>query len=232
MTAPFVSAILRSVILATALLGGFTSLGFAQTSATGGKVEPWKFAVSGDSRNCGDIVVPAIAEGVLKDGAEFYWHLGDYRAIYMYDEDYLHLNPQAAISDYETAAWPDFIDHQLKAFGNLPVFLGVGNHELIAPKTHDALIAQFADWFDSPVVRSQRLADNPDDHLVHTYYHWMDRGVDFINLDNSDPDQFGPGPDDVDYRPAETRRRQPRRARPLCSVCMPRCPTAFPPDTA
>ena len=25
----------------------------------------WKFAVSGDSRNCGDIVMPAIASGVL-----------------------------------------------------------------------------------------------------------------------------------------------------------------------
>ncbi|MGA9568018.1 MAG: hypothetical protein WBS19_21000, partial [Candidatus Korobacteraceae bacterium] len=42
----------------------------------------WKFAVSGDSRNCGDIVVPAIAQGVLSDGAAFYWDLGDYRAIY------------------------------------------------------------------------------------------------------------------------------------------------------
>src|ERR1035438_3520244 len=41
----------------------------------------WKFAVSGDSRNCGDIVMPAIAQGVAHDGAAFYWHLGDYRAI-------------------------------------------------------------------------------------------------------------------------------------------------------
>ena len=47
----------------------------------------WKFAISGDSRNCGDIVMPAIAESVLKEGASFYWHLGDYRAIYIFDED-------------------------------------------------------------------------------------------------------------------------------------------------
>jgi hypothetical protein len=28
----------------------------------------WSFAVSGDSRNCGDIVMPGIAEGVRADG--------------------------------------------------------------------------------------------------------------------------------------------------------------------
>ena len=47
----------------------------------------WRFAVSGDSRNCGDIVMPAIASGVVHDGAAFYWHLGDFRAIYKFDED-------------------------------------------------------------------------------------------------------------------------------------------------
>src|SRR6516164_4718289 len=57
----------------------------------------WKFAVSGDSRNCGDIVMPAIAQGVRRDGASFYWHLGDYRAIYIFDEDYLRLNPASTI---------------------------------------------------------------------------------------------------------------------------------------
>ena len=29
----------------------------------------WKFAVSGDSRNCGDVVMPAIAAGVKQSGA-------------------------------------------------------------------------------------------------------------------------------------------------------------------
>ena len=150
----------------------------------------WKFAVSGDSRNCGDIVVPAIAQGVLNDGAAFYWDLGDYRAIYTFDEDYLRLNPGSTITDYQNNAWPDFINHQLKSFGSLPVFLGIGNHELIQPKTHNELIAQFADWYDAPVIRQQRLADNPNDHLVKTYYHWIDRGIDFINLDNAGPEQF------------------------------------------
>ena len=42
----------------------------------------WSFAVSGDSRNCGDVVMPAIAADALKHNAAFYWHLGDLRAIY------------------------------------------------------------------------------------------------------------------------------------------------------
>jgi hypothetical protein len=163
----------------------------AQDQAKPGSLQgAWKFAVSGDSRNCGDIVMPAIAQGVRQDGAAFYWHLGDYRAIFLFDEDYLHLNPTITITDYENNAWPDFIAHQLKPFGDLPVFLAVGNHELISPKTRPQLLTQFVDWYDAPVLRRQRLADNPADHLLKTYYHWIDRGVDFITLDNGSPDQL------------------------------------------
>ncbi len=150
----------------------------------------WKFAVSGDSRNCGDIVMPAIAQGVRRDGAVFYWHLGDYRALYNFDEDYRRINPNATIDDYLAAAWPDFIQHQIKPFGDLPVFLGIGNHELVTPMTRPLYIAQFADWLDQPAIRQQRLADNPNDHLVKTYYHWIERGVDFIGMDNASPDMF------------------------------------------
>ena len=85
----------------------------AQTKPASG--ESWKFAVSGDSRNCGDIVMPAIAQGVRQDGAAFYWHLGDYRAIYTFDEDWRQLHPNGTVSDYLTGAWPDFIQHQLNA---------------------------------------------------------------------------------------------------------------------
>ncbi|MGA3315648.1 MAG: metallophosphoesterase [Candidatus Korobacteraceae bacterium] len=150
----------------------------------------WKFAVSGDSRNCGDIVMPAIAQGVRREGAAFYWHLGDYRAIYTFDEDYLHTHPASTISDYLAGAWPDFIQHQLKPFGELPVFLAMGNHEMISPMTREQYVAQFADWLDQPVLRRQRLADNPSDHLLKTYYHWTERGVDFINMDNASAEEF------------------------------------------
>src|ERR1051326_6776073 len=38
----------------------------------------WRFIVSGDSRNCGDVVMPAIAaDSLSKYQPSFYWHLGD-----------------------------------------------------------------------------------------------------------------------------------------------------------
>ncbi len=156
----------------------------------------WKFAVSGDSRNCGDIVMPAIADGAQRNRAEFYWHLGDFRAIYMFDEDMVpppKLNVSMRplnISAYLAAAWPDFIANQVSHFENVPVYLGIGNHETIPPASRDAWLIQFADWLETPAIRAQRLKDNPADHKLKTYYHWINRGVDFISLDNASPDQF------------------------------------------
>lgn len=147
----------------------------------------WKFAVSGDSRNCGDLVMPAIAAGVHHNDAAFYWHLGDFRAIYTFDED---LEKPLNIITYETTAWPDFIAHQLKPFGNIPVFLTPGNHETIPPATRDTYLEQFADWLTAPAIREQRLTDDPADHLLRTYYHWVEHGIDFIALDNASRDQF------------------------------------------
>jgi 3',5'-cyclic AMP phosphodiesterase CpdA len=168
----------------------------AQDPATPPAATSWKFAVSGDSRNCGDIVMPAIASGALQSGAEFYWHLGDFRAIYTFDEDII---PPAklklpskpmVISDYLAAAWPDFIAHQLTPFGDLPIFLAMGNHETIPPATRDAWLIQFADWLESPAIRAQRLKDNPQDRKLRAYYHWVKSSVDFISLDNASTDQF------------------------------------------
>jgi hypothetical protein len=154
----------------------------------------WYFAVSGDSRNCGDVVMPAIAAGVIQSGASFYWHLGDFRAIYDFDEDMQHqperLARRLSIIDYEETAWDDFIRNQIAAFGTLPIFLGIGNHDTVLPKTREQFLIQFADWLDAPKLREQRLADNPFSHKLTTYYHWIQNGVDFINLDNATPDQF------------------------------------------
>jgi hypothetical protein len=172
------------------------AIAFAAPLAAQNNSGSWKFAVSGDSRNCGDIVMPSIAAGVLNDGAGFYWHLGDFRAIYAFDEDLvppvsLHLPSKPLnIITYETGAWPDFIEHQLKPFGNLPVYLTPGNHEMIPPATREQYLLQFANWLITPTLRQQRLADDPTDHALHTYYHWVNRNVDFIALDDASHDQF------------------------------------------
>lgn len=158
--------------------------------------QEFQFAISGDSRDCGDIVMPAIAAGVRQSGAEFYWHLGDFRAIYTFDEDLvppaqLHLNTKPmTIAGYLANAWPDFIAHQLVPFGDLQVFLAMGNHETYLPATREAWLAQFADWLENPVIRAQRLKDDPLDHKLRSYYHWISHHVDFITLDNASPEQF------------------------------------------
>lgn len=166
--------------------------GAAQSAPPAGLT--WTFTVSGDSRNCGDVVMPGIAAGALKHNPAFYWHLGDLRAIFNFDEDILHLpqyraNPPV-ISTYLNLAWPDFIENQIKPFGAVPYFLGIGNHELVPPKTREEFIAQFANWLNAPVIQQQRQKDDPRDFRVKTYFHWVQRGVDFVYLDNASPDQF------------------------------------------
>lgn len=176
------------------LLFLLSSITLAQTSGV------WRFAVSGDSRNCGDIVMPAIEQHVQADNVLFYWHLGDFRAIYMIDQDYAQSHQATSsgtvptMNDYLAGAWTDFIDSQLVSFGDTPVFLALGNHENIPPKDHNQVIAQFADWLNSLPIRTQRLADDATDHVVKGYYHWRVGGIDFITLDNSqntfDPEQL------------------------------------------
>src|SRR5690348_6633559 len=131
----------------------------------------WTFAVSGDSRNCGDVVMPSIASGARQASASFYWHLGDLRAIYDFDEDFKALYPKTSIINYTNTAWNDVIQHQIEPFQSTPFFLGIGNHETIPPKSRNDFILQFADWLDAEPIREQRLRDDPHDHTVRTYYH-------------------------------------------------------------
>jgi hypothetical protein len=138
--------------------------------------------------------MPAIAAGVHKDGARFYWHLGDFRASSDVDQDILaspeYKGKHVGVAEYQRLEWSDFIAQQIDAFGETPVRLGIGNHELVPPKTRSDYVAQFADWLDAPVIRDQRLRDDPHDHLLRAYYHWIERGIDFITLDNASEDQF------------------------------------------
>ncbi len=154
----------------------------------------WQFMVSGDSRNCGDVVMPAIAAQASQGTVDFYWHLGDFRALYDFDQDFLqHPDRRAkkvSITDYNRGVWDDFIQSQLVPFGSIPVFLAIGNHELVAPKTRLDYVSQFADWLNAPTIREQRLKDDPKDHRLKTWYHWIHGGVDFVALDNGSNDQF------------------------------------------
>jgi hypothetical protein len=182
-----------AVFLAFAMLCIFPGLAPAQSASPDAA---WRFAVSGDSRNCGDVVMPGIAAGVQKTGAAFYWHLGDFRKNSDFDEDIQHqpehLAKPLSISAYQQTVWDDFLQNQIAAFGSLPVFLGIGNHETVWPHTREMYLIQFADWLETPVLQKQRLSDDPNAHKLTTYYHWIQNGVDFITLDNAVNNEFDP----------------------------------------
>ena len=154
----------------------------------------WTFAVSGDSRNCGDVVMPAIAAEARKHDVAFYWHLGDLRAIYGPDQDYVKERSREGkptdLDDYLQDAWDDFIANQVNPWGDTPFYLGIGNHETVKPKTREQFVQQFREYLDRPDLKAQRLKDNPSDTEPETYYHWVRGGVDFMYLDNASRDQF------------------------------------------
>lgn len=173
----------------------------------------WRFIVSGDSRNCGDVIMPAIAAHSAKNyQPQFYWHLGDLRAIYMVDEDMAFTGTETngkklACTDYLKQAWPDFVQHQIYPFGKTPFYVGLGNHEVIPPKGFSMgspetlqpevnsaqFTSYFADWLLPPVIKAQRRKDHDCDDpsaarcifSARNYYHWIQGGVDFIYLDNA-----------------------------------------------
>jgi calcineurin-like phosphoesterase family protein len=150
----------------------------------------WRFIVSGDSRNCGDVIMPAIAADSRRYAPTFYWHLGDLRAIYKIDEDMEAASANNGLiltcDDYHRRAWPDFISNQIAPFAEMPFFVGVGNHETIPPKDENQFLAQFSGWLTTSVLIEQRKADgDKDPNLPKPYYHWINQGVDFIYLDNA-----------------------------------------------
>ncbi len=191
--------LMKLVFFVVVVLCGYAS---AQTAAEGKAKNDkkddseWSFVVSGDSRNCGNVIMPAIAAGVEKNGASFYWHLGDLRAIYVTDEDYQnepeHRGNIVERAEYLKDAWDDFIKNQLAIFGSTPVFVGIGNHETTPPKTREQFVVQFTKWLDAPTLRKQRQADGQQEHDLKTYFHWIQGGVDFIYLDDATRDQFAP----------------------------------------
>jgi hypothetical protein len=173
-------------VLATLALASPSSHAQAPTSL-------WTFAVSGDSRNCGDFVMPAIAAKVKAERDTFYWHLGDFRWISSPDEDLLSMLPSGvhlSHSEYQQRAWDDFLEHQMASFGSFPVFLGRGNHETVSPMTRERYIAKFSSFLSRPEIEAQRKADGQAGDPHQPWYHWTSGGVDFITLDNASRDEF------------------------------------------
>jgi hypothetical protein len=155
----------------------------------------WSFAVSGDSRDCGDFVLPAISTHVKAEKDDFYWHLGDFRKIQEPDQDLVAMNGGKVppLDEYIKMAWDDFLAHQIGAFGTFPVFLGRGNHETLGGLTREDYIKKFYPILNRPEIVAQRQADKAakvDVAPVGPWYHWTYRGIDFITMDNSDADEF------------------------------------------
>jgi hypothetical protein len=181
----------RVLIFSFALLAALVLPAYAADSS-----HTWYFASSGDSRNCGDVVMPAIAADALKHKVAFYWHLGDLRAIYGPDEDFVQERSREGkptdLAEYEKDAWDDFIANQIKPWGETPVFLGIGNHETTPPKSRAAFVEQFRQYLDRAELREQRLKDDSKATQPKTYFHWMRDGIDFIYLDNATGSDFEP----------------------------------------
>src|SRR5215467_7685764 len=183
---------MTSKVLAAALMLTCATYAADQPPAT----QSWSFAVSGDSRNCGDVVMPAIAADAIKHNVAFYWHLGDLRRISAPDQDFIEEHTQQGkgtdLADYEKHAWDDFIQNQIKPWGRTPVFLGIGNHETTPPKSRTLFIAKFRRYLNMAELKKQRLKDTPHSRLPQAYFHWVRDGIDFVYLDNATPDQFAP----------------------------------------
>jgi hypothetical protein len=173
----------------------FSVLAFGSAKGADKNSAPtWYFAVSGDSRNCGDVVVPAIAADALKHNVAFYWQLGDLRKTSAPDEDFIEEHVISGhptnLGEYERDEWNDFIANQIQPWGDTPYYLGIGNHEVISPKNREAFIRKFRAYLDRPDLREQRLKDDPSAKEPKSYFHWIRDGIDFISMDNATEDQF------------------------------------------
>lgn len=185
-------------------------------NAAGPHAGSWYFAVSGDSRDCGDLLMPKIARHLADHQAQtpasFYWHLGDFRALYRVDCDMgkrelptfrclpRDTSPDqtpAMLKRYLAGAWDDFKKEQVSPFeaAGIPIFLGIGNHELANGKTRADYRDAFGRWLKHDWIQAQRAADRKkgiESLDGDTFYHFVKNGVDFIYLDNAANNAFQP----------------------------------------
>ena len=86
-------------------------------------------------------------------------------------------------------------------YGLLPVYLGIGNHEIIkvtdtskSPADREAqsradFTAQFGYWLNRPEIARDRPGDKKE-VAGSTYFHWKTQQVEFIYLDNAGASGF------------------------------------------
>ena len=171
----------------------------------------WFFALSGDSRDCGDLIMPKIARAIEagkgRAPVAFYWHLGDLRRMFDVDCDVAtrrhpdfncvdrSKTPLSTydMSDYLDNVWDDFLERQVAPFGKTQVFIGIGNHELYAQRTRADFQRRFQKWLTQEPIHRQRGIDFPRNPYIDegsTTFHFLMNGVDFIYLDNADGEAF------------------------------------------
>jgi hypothetical protein len=150
--------------------------------------------------------MPKIAQSIAGLQAttpvSFYWHLGDFRRgrpdcdiVKRTQPDWDCANrtedhvSEGTRNAYPSTAWNDFIQKQMRPFG-VPVYLAIGNHErAVKSWTPDAIRSAFREWLTQDAIERQRALEaqrqitSPDGA---TYYDFVQNGVDFISLDNSD----------------------------------------------
>ncbi len=199
---------MKRVVVGVAV-AALADLALAQAPAPGPPIA-WAFAVSGDSRDCGDLVMPKVARAIESEAegppAELYWHLGDFRRMYDIDCDILKRRHPSydcksrppgqldrfEMAEYLDAAWDDFIERQLGSFQKTPVLLSIGNHELYG-RTRDDYRRAFRKWLLQSPIHEQRVLDSSRGILTtegSTFYRVVRKGVDFISLDNADESGF------------------------------------------
>jgi hypothetical protein len=206
-------ALLPVALLALPLLACATARAQGQAASgvpPAGTSGTWYFALSGDSRDCGDLIMPKIARAIADDRAApaaFYWHLGDFRRMFGPDCDVVKRTrpdwdcenrPEEQLgwdemNRYLDLAWDDFIARQIEPFAPTPVFLGIGNHELGAGRSRADFRRRFQRWLTAKPIHDQRVLEGLDHFFTvegDTYYHFVWNGVDFINLDNADSASF------------------------------------------
>src|SRR5262249_47793403 len=106
--------------------------------------------------------------------------------------------PADQMNVYLSGAWDDFLAEQIKPFGSLPVFLGIGNHELAGNWMRDDFRRKFQRWFTSAPIHLQRVQEGRREQSPFfstegaTDYDFVLNGINFIYLDNADLQGFSP----------------------------------------